>query len=116
MNGVILDAGSFDQNDLITSSLENSLESWHWHRSTLPNQTMARIADMNVIVTNKVAINASALASSSLQLIIVAATGTNNIDLEEAERKAISVCNVRDYASPAVSQHVFSMILPKSIV
>ena len=57
MHGVILDAGSFDQNDLITSSLENSLESWHWHRSTLPNQTMARIADMNVIVTNKVAIN-----------------------------------------------------------
>ena len=61
MNGVILDAGSFDQNDLITSSLEASLENWHWHRSTLPNQTMARIADMNVIVTNKVAITASAL-------------------------------------------------------
>jgi len=111
MQGVILDAGSFDQNDLMTSSLEDSLENWHWHRSTLPHQTMARIADMNVIVTNKVAINASALASSSLRLIVVAATGTNNIDLEEAERKAISVCNVRDYASPAVSQHVFSIIL-----
>ena len=111
MQGVILDAGSFDQNDLMTSSLEDSLENWHWHRSTLPHQTMARIADMNVIVTNKVAINASALASSSLRLIVVAATGTNNIDLEEAERKAIAVCNVRDYASPAVSQHVFSIIL-----
>ncbi|XXK22155.1 D-2-hydroxyacid dehydrogenase [Arenicellales bacterium nBUS_48] len=111
MRGVILDSGSFDQNDLKTSSLEESLENWNWHRSTLPNQTMARIAGMNVIVTNKVVINASALASSSLQLIVVAATGTNNIDLEEAARKAISVCNVRDYAAPAVSQHVFSMML-----
>ena len=111
MNGVILDAGSFDQNDLITSSLEASLENWHWHRSTLPNQTMARIAGMNVVVTNKVAITARALESASLQLIVIAATGTNNIDLEAAQRKAISVCNVRDYASPAVSQHVFSMML-----
>lgn len=111
MRGVILDGDSFDRGDLDTALLDESLETWDKYRSTSADETLDRIAGADVIVTNKVVIDAKALSSASLKLIVVAATGTNNIDLQEAARRGIWVCNVRDYASGAVSQHVFSLLL-----
>lgn len=111
MRGVMLDADSFDRGDLDLTALENSVDAWEIHRATTPQHTLSRIANFDIVVTNKVAINAEAMASPSLKLIVVAATGTNNIDLIAAQKQDVAVCNVRDYASGAVSQHVFSLIL-----
>jgi glycerate dehydrogenase len=41
----------------------------------------------------------------------VAATGTNNIDLEAAAERGITVCNCQSYGTPSVVQHVFALIL-----
>jgi glycerate dehydrogenase len=111
MRGVILDADSFDRGDLDLASLTASVDHWEIHRATHKTETLQRIAGFDVIVTNKVVINSEAMASPGLQLIVVAATGTNNIDLASAKARGVPVCNVRDYASGAVSQHVFSLIL-----
>ena len=111
MRGVILDSDSFDRGDLDTAALDASLDHWVRHRSTRPGEVLERIDGCEVVVTNKVVIDAAAMATPALQLIVVAATGTNNIDLTAAARQGITVCNVRDYASAAVSQHVFSLIL-----
>ena len=111
MRGVILDSDSFDRGDLDTAALDASLDHWVRHRSTRPGEVLERIDGSEVVVTNKVVIDAAAMATPALQLIVVAATGTNNIDLTAAARQGITVCNVRDYASAAVSQHVFSLIL-----
>ena len=111
MRGVILDSDSFDRDDLDTAALDACLDHWVRHRSTRPGEVLERIDGSEVVVTNKVVIDAAAMATPALQLIVVAATGTNNIDLTAAARQGITVCNVRDYASAAVSQHVFSLIL-----
>ena len=111
MRGTILDADSFDRGDLDTTGLENALDHWTHHRSTQSHEVAERIAGCEVVVTNKVIIAAAAMQSTSLNLIVVAATGTNNIDLVAAKQRGITVCNVRDYASAAVSQHVFSLLL-----
>ena len=111
MRGVILDSDSFDRGDLDTAALDASLDHWVHYRSTLPGEVLERIDGCEVVVTNKVVIDAAAMATPALQLIVVAATGTNNIDLTAAANERITVCNVRDYASAAVSQHVFSLIL-----
>jgi len=111
MRGVILDSDSFDRGDLDTAALDASLDHWVRHRSTRPGEVLERIDGSEVVVTNKVVIDAAAMATPALQLIVVAATGTNNIDLTAAANERITVCNVRDYASAAVSQHVFSLIL-----
>ena len=111
MRGVILDSDSFNRGDLDTAALDNALDHWTHHRSTMPDEVPKRLEGYEVVVTNKVVIDATAMESSALRLIVVAATGTNNIDLAAAARRGITVCNVRDYASAAVSQHVFSLVL-----
>ena len=47
----------------------------------------------------------------SVKLICEAGTGYNNIDLEAAKEKNISVCNVPGYSSEAVAQLVITFIL-----
>ena len=54
--------------------------------STRPEETAARIAGADVVVTNKVVITAEHIAANpQLRLIAVAATGVNNVDTEDYE-------------------------------
>ena len=115
MLGVFLDRETMAPRDLDFSPLSRSLPQWRWYRSTDADQVRERIAGAEVVVVNKVVLDASSLASSaSLRLVCVAATGTNNVDLEAAARRDVTVCNVRGYATATVSQHVFAMVLALS--
>lgn len=79
--------------------------------TTRPEQVVERIKDQEVIITNKVILNESNLQHAErLQLICVAATGTNNIDLQYAESRNIKVTNVSAYSTPSVAQHTFAML------
>jgi glycerate dehydrogenase len=70
------------------------------------------VENAQVAVSNKVVLDRSILGSTqSLRLVCIAATGTNNIDLDAAREFGISVANVTGYASPSVAQHVFALIL-----
>ncbi|NQY93535.1 MAG: D-2-hydroxyacid dehydrogenase, partial [Campylobacteraceae bacterium] len=64
-----------------------------------------------IVITNKVVINSEIMDKSSIKLICVAATGTNNIDLKYAASKKIEVKNVTDYSTSSVSQLTFSIVL-----
>ncbi|REL25818.1 D-2-hydroxyacid dehydrogenase [Thalassotalea euphylliae] len=79
---------------------------------TDPSQLIARAQHADVIITNKVILNAKSLAQlTKLKLICVAATGTNNIDLVAAKQHGITVCHAKDYAGPAVAQYIFAQLL-----
>lgn len=79
--------------------------------TTSADETMERVRNADVIVTNKVVISDAVMESApSLKLICVAATGTNNIDHDAAARHAIAVKNVAGYSTDAVVQHTFSML------
>ena len=71
-----------------------------------------RIAQAEVVISNKVMLNAAAIQQAPrLRLICIAATGVNNVDLAAAEAAGITVCNCRGYGTPAVVQHVFALLL-----
>ena len=71
-----------------------------------------RIADAEVVITNKVVLDAATIAASpSLRLIAIAATGTNNVDLATAKERGIQVGNVSGYSTDSVAQHVLTFIL-----
>ncbi|HHH36069.1 MAG TPA: 2-hydroxyacid dehydrogenase [Gammaproteobacteria bacterium] len=112
MLGVFLDEGSLGQGDLDYASLRAVLPAWQFHEGTEPAQVDERIRNADVLITNKVRLNGEHLAGARcLRLVCVAATGTDNVDLEAARRLGIAVCNVRGYATASVSQHVFMLIL-----
>jgi glycerate dehydrogenase len=81
------------------------------YEKTAPSQTLERIKDAQVVVTNKVVITKEMMQStSSLKLICIAATGMNNVDLEAARELGITVKNVAGYSTDSVVQHTFSML------
>jgi glycerate dehydrogenase len=109
---VFLDLETVARGDLDLSPLRDALPRWTLHPHTAPGEVVARIAGAAVLVTNKVVLGRAELeAAPGLKLICVAATGTNNVDLEAAAERGIAVANVRAYATPAVVQHVFALIL-----
>ena len=79
--------------------------------TTTADETAQRVAQADVIVTNKVVISDAVMQSTpNLKLICVAATGMNNIDHEAAARRGVTVKNVAGYSTDAVVQHTFSML------
>ena len=76
------------------------------------SQVISRIRKAHVIITNKIKLSNKDLSkAANLELIAITATGTNIIDLEYCKKNNIFVCNLRDYASTAVAEHVFALIL-----
>ncbi len=112
MRGVMLDRDSLHPVDLDFSRLAATLPHWDWHASTAAAELPDRLADCTVVVTNKVPLDSAAIRdAAALQLICVAATGVDHIDLTAARARGIPVCNVRDYGTAAVGQHVFALLL-----
>lgn len=112
MRGVFLDLESVDRGDLELSRLKASLEEWQMNSYTATPEIARSLVDAEVVVANKAALDESVLRTSpSLRLICIAATGTNNVDLACAQQLGMTVCNVRDYATPSVVQHVFAVLL-----
>jgi len=111
MHGVILDAASLGQ-DLDLSPLLNSAPSWQVYNDTPAALVDERIHDANIVLTNKVNLSAANMQNAAnLKFISVMATGTNNIDLQAAQRQNIVVSNAVGYATPSVVQHTLTLIL-----
>jgi glycerate dehydrogenase len=110
--GVVLDLATIDRGDLDLSPLRAVCDRWELYGRTTPEEAVSRIADAGLVVSNKVVLDQRLLASArGLRLVCVAATGTNNVDLQTARELGIVVANVTAYATPAVVQHVFALIL-----
>lgn len=83
----------------------------HVYQTTQPGEVIPRIKDQEIIITNKVVLNAANLKyAENLKLICVTATGTNNIDLDYAGSRNIAVCNVAGYSTDSVVQHTFALL------
>ena len=80
--------------------------------ATQPAEVAERIADANVVITNKVRIFQPEIdAVPGLKLICVAATGTDNVDSGYASSKGIAVKNVAGYSTHSVAQVTFAHLL-----
>jgi len=112
MHAVFLDWESVDNQDLDATCLRNLPVDWTFQAATTSGQLASHLRGQQIVVSNKVVLDAATIrAADDLQLICVAATGTNNIDLQVASERHIPVCNVRAYATPSVVQHVFMLML-----
>ncbi|BAP41491.1 glycerate dehydrogenase [Pseudomonas sp. StFLB209] len=109
---VFLDHTSLDLGDLDLGILRDSFADLILHASTTPDQVIERLQDAQVAITNKVLIDAKTFAACpQLKLVLVAATGTNNVDLAAAREHGVSVCNCQGYGTPSVAQHTLLLLL-----
>jgi len=78
---------------------------------THPDEVIARVSSAEIVITNKVVIDKAVMdAAPNLKLICVAATGTNNIDIDYAKQKGIAVTNVPGYSTQSVVEMTFAML------
>ena len=112
MQAVFLDYQSLDQNDLDLIGLAQDFEHLELFAATQPEQVLARIQNADVVISNKVKIDGNTLQQCpKLKLILISATGTNNIDLVQAKAQGIVVCNCQAYGTAAVAQHTLMLML-----
>ncbi|MEZ9338831.1 D-2-hydroxyacid dehydrogenase [Vibrio splendidus] len=84
---------------------------WLEYDFTAPDLVAERVLDADVIITNKVVLNADNLSQAQqLKLIAVSATGVNNVDVDYCNEKNIAVANIQGYATQSVPEHVIAML------
>jgi glycerate dehydrogenase len=111
MKIVILDGHAANPGDLSWDEFTRLGECKIYER-TLEAEVVDRARDAEVLLTNKTAITAAAMAQlPSLRYIGVLATGYNNVDATGARERGVAVCNVPEYSTPAVAQAVFALLL-----
>ena len=111
MKIVILDGYTANPGDLSWSELEQLGQLTVYDR-TRPEETVARAADADVVLTNKVIIGRQEIAQlPRLQYIGVLATGYNVVDIQAARERGIIVTNVPAYSTDSVAQMVFAHLL-----
>lgn len=112
MKAVYLDYASLDQQDLDFQALHAAFDSLVLYPATSTTEIDSRVADVDVIISNKVVIDAAIIQKCpQLKLILISATGTNNVDLAAAKARGIVVCNCQAYGTSAVAQHTIMLML-----
>lgn len=107
-----LDHSSLDLGDLDLSSLSACFADLQLYPHSTQAQTIERLQGVQVAISNKVPLNAEVFAACpELKLVLVAATGTNPIDLAAAHAHGVSVSNCQGYGTPSVAQHTLMLLL-----
>jgi len=111
MKLVFLDSSTLDRGDIDLTALEREGQ-LTLHPLTLPRDAAARCAGADIVISNKVPVGAEAIAAApELKLVVSAATGVNQIDLDACREAGIAVANVAGYSTESVAQHTFALIL-----
>ena len=106
---VILDTETLGE-DLDLSPLEQ-FGDVTGYKITNAGETLERIRDAHIVISNKVVLTEEMMQQcTDLELICIAATGMNNVDLEAAQKLGIAVRNVAGYSTQSVVQHTFAML------
>lgn len=115
VSAVFLDLATVDRGDLDLSPLQKAVDTFETWPVTPRDEIMARMHGADVVVLNKARLDAGALEAVRPQLVCLAATGTDNVDMAAARELGIGVANIRDYCTDSVTQHVFALILALTV-
>jgi glycerate dehydrogenase len=84
---------------------------WREYPVTRPEELEQRLHEATIAITNKVPLRAATLQRlPKLQMIAVAATGYDVVDIDYCRAHGIAVANIRNYAVHTVPEHAFALI------
>lgn len=111
MKIVVLDGHTVNPNDLSWEGFEE-IGNLTVYPRTAPELVIERAKNVEYILTNKVRLFQPQLDQlPKLKYIGLCATGYDNIDVDYARQKGITVTNIPSYSTPSVAQHTFSLLL-----
>ena len=111
MKIVVLDGYAANPGDLSWAPLEALGELTVYDR-TPADQIAARIADAELVLTNKAVLSRELIAGAKkLKYIGVLATGYNVVDVASAKELGVVVTNIPAYSTDSVAQLVFALLL-----
>lgn len=111
MKITVLDGYAANPGDLSWNEMEALGELTVYDR-VAPSQLMDRAKDSEILLTNKVVLDADTLkALPKLKYVGVLATGYNVVDVKAARELGIVVTNIPAYSTDSVAQMVFAHIL-----
>jgi glycerate dehydrogenase len=97
--------------DMDTSVLDALLDVSYFDY-TNAEEVANRVGDAEIVIVNKARFSRNAiLAARRLRLVVLSATGIDNVDTAAAAEHGVAVANIRDYCTTSVAQHVFALIL-----
>ena len=108
---VVVNAGKMNYDHLLDFSiLSNDVQVYD---DSTNAELIERIQGATVVVTKEIPVGAELLSQfpESVKLIVEAGTGYNNIDLDAARAKGITVCNIPVYSTERVAHTVIMMLL-----
>ena len=108
---VVVNAGKMNYDHLLDFSiLSNDVQVYD---DSTNAELIERIQGATVIVTKEIPVTAELLSQfpDTVKLIVEAGTGYNNIDLNAAKERGITVCNIPAYSTERVAHTVIMMIL-----
>ena len=108
---VVVNAGKMNYDHLLDFSvLSNDVQVYD---DSTNEEVIERIQGAHVVVTKELPVGADLLSQfpDSVKLIVEAGTGYNNIDLDAARAKGITVCNIPAYSTERVAHTVIMMLL-----
>jgi len=113
MRAIFLDYATVSfHGDLDPAALQRAMPGLELRPQTAQPEVAQVVSGAETVLVNKLRLSREIIsATPTLRLIALAATGTNNIDLEAAREHGIAVCNLRDYCTASVVQHVMGTLL-----
>ena len=108
---VVVNAGKMNYDHALDFSiLSNDVQVYD---NSTNEELIERIQGARVVVTKEIPVNAELLSQfpDTVKLIVEAGTGYNNIDLNAAKERGITVCNIPAYSTERVAHTVIMMIL-----
>ena len=108
---VVVNAGKMNYDHALDFSvLSNDVQVYD---NSINEELIERIQGARVVVTKELPVNAELLSQfpDTVKLIVEAGTGYNNIDLNAAKERGITVCNIPAYSTERVAHTVIMMIL-----
>ena len=112
MKIIILDGKALNPGDLDYGCFNQFGEVTIYERTESEDEAIARIADNEIVLLNKVRITERLLnACPNIKLICVQATGYNVVDCEACAKRGIPVTNVPSYGTAAVAQFTLALML-----
>lgn len=112
-NIVFLNAARLDFDQRLDFSPLAELGNVISHEESSDEEILERVQGQSIVITKELPLSGELIERfpSSVKLICEAGTGYNNIDLEAARRKGITVCNVPGYSTEAVAQLAVTFML-----